>query len=313
VAPDDSGTLFSDQHDCHFGHLRLSIIDLSPAGHQPMSDSSNRYYITFNGEIYNYLDLIKYLEKLYGRIKWKSASDTEVLIEGFAREGIPFLDKLNGIFSLSIYDTEKRNMYVLRDPLGIKPLFIYKNNSSVLFCSELKGLLSLPDLKKNIRIQSLADQLAFMYVPEPHTMYKEIQKVDPGVCFTYHMGNLVNSTSLFSRLNKPISFSSEAEILESFYNNFSSAVRKQLISDVPVSVMLSGGLDSSAVVYEIINAGAKVQDAYTISISSKDSNYDKQSDDLYYAKIIAQQMGLNLNIIEANADFTSLLPNIISL
>ena len=168
--PDDSGIFVSETGDCHLGHVRLSIIDLTAAGHQPMEDASERYIISYNGEAYNYLSLRKELENTHGRINWKSTTDTEVILEGFAREGLDFLSKLNGIFAIAIYDKKDRNLFVLRDPVGIKPMYCTEQQGSVFFCSELKGLLELPNLQRTISRQSMVDQLAFMSVPEPYTM-----------------------------------------------------------------------------------------------------------------------------------------------
>ena len=131
--PDDLGTFISDSGDCILGHVRLSILDLSKSGHQPMMDAKKRFIISYNGEVYNHNDLKLQLEKKYGKIEWSSKTDTEVIIEGFSREGISFLDKLNGVFALVIYDTIKQLSYVLRDPLGIKPIFIIEQLGAVFF------------------------------------------------------------------------------------------------------------------------------------------------------------------------------------
>jgi len=256
--PDDSGEYISSAGDCSLGQVRLSILDLSVAGHQPMADKSGRFVITYNGEVYNYRNLKSSLVKKYGDIDWRSETDTEVIIEGFAREGITFLDKLNGIFSLVIYDKQQRKMYVLRDPIGIKPLFVTTQNGVVYFCSELKGLLAIQDLNRTLRHKSLADQISFMYVPEPYTMYKEFNKVQPGVCFTYQYGSLISSVPLFSHL-VPVdtALSNENEAIEMLQETFSTAVQRQLVSDVPVSLFLSGGLDSSAIAISLPNSPAQ--------------------------------------------------------
>jgi len=308
--PDDVGVFVSEEGDCHLGHVRLSIIDLSPAGHQPMFDTSGRYVISYNGEVYNFFDLKRELEDAHDGIQWRSTSDTEVIIEGFAREGPSFFSKLNGIFALALYDKQERLLYVLRDPIGIKPLLFTEQKGALFFCSELKGLICVPGLKRTLRQQSLAEQLAFMYVPEPHTLFEEFLKVEPGALHTYREGRLISSIRLFDHLYKRIPFSSEKDVIEAFYDAFCSSVRRQLISDVPVSLMLSGGLDSSAVAYEIDKAGGDIRDAYTISFSQEDRNYDQQSDDLHFARIMAERLGLNLRTIPAKADFASLLPEL---
>jgi asparagine synthase (glutamine-hydrolysing) len=308
--PDDSGRFVSDRGDCHLGHVRLSILDLSASGHQPMSDASGRYVISYNGEIYNYNDLRVGLVQKHGPIAWRSGTDTEVVIEGFAREGIGFLGRLNGIFTLAIYDAIEHLLHVLRDPLGIKPLFTTEQSGGAYFCSELKGLLAFPELARTLRQESLADQLAFMYVPEPHTLYKEFCKVEPGICFSYREGQQVATKPLFARLHDPLDLSSERQATNCLRTEFTAAVKRQLIADVPVSLFLSGGLDSSAVALEAIRGGANIKDAYTIAFSSEDRKVDTQSNDLHYAQVIAKQLGLELRVIEARDDFMTLLPKL---
>lgn len=275
-----------------------------------MMDASSRFVISYNGEVYNYRDLQDDLVRRHGPIAWRSGSDTEVIVEGFAREGVSFLNCLNGIFALAIYDARERLLHVVRDPLGVKPLFITEQTQGVFFCSELKGLLALPDLRRTLRQESLADQLAFMYVPEPHTLYREFRKVEPGVCFSYRDGAQVAAQALFSHLGDPLDLSSEKEAIERLRAVFAAAVRRQLVADVPVSLFLSGGLDSSAVAQQAVRSGANLKDAYTIAFSDADRARDGQSDDLHYASLMARQLGLELRVIRATEDFIALLPEL---
>lgn len=308
--PDDRGSHVSAGGDAALGQNRLSIIDLSCAGHQPMWDHSRRYVISYNGETYNFAALRAELEARHGAIPWTGTSDTEVVIEGFAREGIPFLDKLNGIFALAIYDTAEQVMHVLRDPLGIKPLIATEQHGGIFFCSELKGLLALPALQRTLRRESLAEQLAFMYVPEPHTLYREFHKVEPGVCFTYRAGKLLARTPLFAWLDDAPPIAGEAEAIDALRHAFAAAVDRQVVADVPVSLFLSGGLDSSAVADQAVRSGASIHDAYTIAFSDADRSLDAQSDDLHYARIMADRLGIDLKVIEADSDFLSMLPDL---
>ena len=309
--PDDLGTYCSDEGDGQLGQVRLSIIDLTSAGHQPMVDSSGRFIIVYNGEIYNFKILKKNLEIKYGKINWKSTTDTEVILEGFAREGPEFLSKMNGIFALVIYDKKEKSFHVLRDPIGIKPLYYTNQKGAVFFGSELKALLAFRHLSRTLRMQSLLDQLLFMYVPEPYTMYQEFFKIDPGMYYVFRKGKNILKTKLFSKLEDPIIFSREADMIDCFRDTFSSAVSSQLISDVPISLLLSGGLDSSSIAYEAVKSGGNIKSAYTISFSKEDSHYDKQSDDLFYAKKIAKKLNLNLQVIKAESELLSLLPEMI--
>jgi len=309
--PDDRGEFISENADVYLGQTRLSIIDLSEAGHQPMRDGSGRYVMSYNGEVYNFQLLKIELESKFGTINWKSTSDSEVILEGFAREGYHFLSKLNGIFAIAIYDQNEKTLHVVRDPIGIKPLYFTEQNGAVFFCSELKGLLSIPSLKKSIRMESLSEQLAFMYVPEPFTMFEEFTKVKPGVYYSYKEGKLQKSESIFGFLQSKLNDSSELEITKDLYQKLTQSVKRQVIADVPISLFLSGGLDSSSIAHAAVTEGAKIKTAYTISFSKEDSKYDSQSPDILYASKMAEILNLELRVIKANPNFLSMLPELI--
>ena len=310
--PDDRGSFLSPERDCFLGSVRLAIQDLSPAGHMPIKDSSGRFAIAYNGEVYNFPGLKAELERRHGSIPWRSNGDTEVIIEGVAREGLAFLSKLNGIFALAIYDAAEKVMHLLRDPLGIKPLFITEQQGGVFFCSELKGLLALPSLKRTMRPDALAEQLAFMYIPEPLTPFEEFRKVEPGVCFTYARGKLVSQRAMFQHLDDRPQFASDEEAIVALRETLAAAVKRQLISDAPVSLFLSGGLDSSAVARFVVDAGAEVNTAYTISFTQSDRKLDEQGDDLGYARMMAERLGLSLTVIEADKSFLTRLPEMMA-
>jgi len=309
--PDSNDFFMSDDQSTFLAHVRLSILDISENGRQPMFDSSNRYVIVYNGEVYNFQELKIYIEKKYSFFKWTSHSDTEVIIEGFAREGHSFLEKMNGFFSIVIYDLLDNLTYVLRDPLGIKPLFVIESNGLTAFGSELKALLKIPGINLSLRLQSFYEQLSFMFIPEPFTYFNQIRKLEPGIFFTYQNGVLLRQVSLFDNVlqkSKAFKTKGENEIIEIFNETFFAAVKRQLVSDVPVSIMLSGGLDSSAVAKVAVDAGANIKDAYTISVSNDDNRLDMQENDFFHAKKMADILGLNLVEIRANKNFLTLLP-----
>lgn len=308
--PDDQGMFMSDSGDCELGHTRLSIRDLSDFGHQPMSDQSERYTLVYNGEIYNHESLRCELERKHGSIFWRSSSDTEVILEGFVREGTDFLGKLNGIFAIAIYDGQLRRLYVLRDPLGVKPLYCLQQNGAQIFASEVKAIRQMDGVLTTLRKQSLADVLSLMYVPEPYTMFNEIRKLAPGVCYQFESGDLIGEAFLFPDLSGDPIHENESHVIELFKQTFSDAVKRQLIADVPVSLFLSGGLDSSAVAVETIRAGGNVKDAYTIHTPPNNMQLDQQSDDLSYAKLIAKQFGLDLKVVETTPNMLDLLPSL---
>jgi asparagine synthase (glutamine-hydrolysing) len=309
--PDDSGEFIATGKDTYLGQTRLSILDLSAAGHQPMFDKTGRYVMSYNGEVYNYQELKLELEQAYGSIQWRSNSDSEVIIEGFARMGYKFFSKLNGIFAIAIYDNVDNFLHVIRDPLGIKPLYYTKQKGTYVFSSEMKGLLAVVSFERSIRQESLSEQLAFMYVPEPNTMYNEFFKVEPGVYNVYKKGELVSSEYGFDFLHTELGGLNERDVAKKLYNTLMQSVERQLISDVPISLFLSGGLDSSAIAYAAVNSGANVKSAYTISYSKQDTKYDLQSPDVFYASKMAKILNLDLRVIEADPDFLSMLPSII--
>jgi asparagine synthase (glutamine-hydrolysing) len=276
-----------------------------------MADASGRYVLCYNGEVYNFRELRAYLERRHGPVSWRGSSDSEVIVEGFARDGVAFLDRLNGMFALVLYDVQERLMYLLRDPIGIKPLFVTEQLGSVYLCSEIKGLLALPGLRFDLRTSALREQLSFMYVPEPHTPYQQIHKLEPGVCMIYREGRLVSCQRLFGHLLPGAQLRSEDEAVDALRAAFDAAVRRQMMGDVPVSMFLSGGLDSSAVALHAVNAGTVLKDAYTIAFHQDDRWHDAQSDDLHYARIIARRLGIELKVITAERDFLGLLPDLV--
>lgn len=310
--PDDSGTFASRDRAVFLGHARLSIVDLSSAGHQPMADASGRYVLSYNGEIYNFQELRADLEARHGAIAWRGGSDSEVIIEGVARDGLDFLERLNGIFALAIYDHATRELHLLRDPLGIKPLVLTRQMGGLYAASEMKALLAIDGIGHTLRRGALYEQLSFMYVPEPYTMFNEFTKLAPGLLCTYVDGQQTSERRMFAGLaSADRLITDEAEAIAALDQAFDAAVRRQLVADVPVSLFLSGGLDSTAVAHKTVAAGAKVHDAYTIAFSAADMALDAQSDDLRYARMMADRLSLHLKVIHASSDFLALLPDIV--
>ena len=309
--PDDSGNIILDNGCVGLGHVRLSIIDTTQAGHQPMSSSCGRYIIVFNGEIYNYKELKHYISLKYNFTSWQSSTDTEVVLEGYAFEGEKFIEKLNGVFAIAIYDIQLSHLFVVRDIVGVKPLYYIEKNNTFYFASELKSLLKL-NLEQSLRIESLQEQLQFMYVPEPYTMFQNYFKFTPGEYRVYEKGKLIKNGFLDSSYHHiDYCFKSEEEYVEQLDCLLNSAVEKQLMSDVPVSLFLSGGLDSSLISAIALKNGTCIKEAYTISCSDEDRKYDQYGNDLFYANKIAKELGLNLNIIKARSNMLEMLPEVV--
>jgi asparagine synthase (glutamine-hydrolysing) len=310
--PDGSNIFVSPKGETKMGHVRLAILDLTEHGAQPMSDISQRFTICFNGQIYNYLELLYELESKYGIINWKSKTDTEIILEGFSREGYHFFTKLNGIFVILIYDNQTEELHILRDPIGVKPLYYSEQNGAVYCSSELKGICAFDNINTTINQTSLFNQLQFTYVPEPNTMYQEISKIEKGTYCILKNGKFLIRKKIFQTNNFITQLQTESNYIENFRSTFSSAVRRQLQSDVPISILLSGGIDSASVLSQIQNFNPNlINHAYTISYHKNDHYYDRQSSDLKFAKILASKYGINLKVIEADSNYLSILPKLI--
>lgn len=265
--PDDRGTFIDSR--IALGHARLSIIDIQ-GGRQPMSFGP--YKIIFNGEIYNYIELRRDLEA-QGR-RFSTNSDTEVILQQFAAEGIDGFNKLNGMFAFALWDSDKAELILSRDRMGEKPLFYAIRGSDIIFASELKALLKYPGINRSGNLNSVSKYLTFGYVPAPHTIYKYIHKLEAGQYLVF------NSSGMKRRMywdiplqDEPISTLTMQESEEQILALLQASVRQRLRSDVPVGIFLSGGIDSSA----ITAMAAKESPATlsTFSIGFEESTYDE--------------------------------------
>lgn len=292
--PDDEGVYTSEQTagqgqkvTVGLGHKRLSIIDLSAAGHQPMSNEDGSVWITYNGEIYNFKEQRAELQAK-GHA-FKSHTDTEVILHLYEEEGPKCVHRLNGMFSFGIWDEKRARLWLCRDRIGIKPLVYYWDGKHFVFASEIKSLLSNPFIPRELDYDALLLYLAFSYVPAPYTIFRGIRKLEPGHSLILEKGGLqiekywdvpqepdLNASSL--------SFYSQEEIIKkSLYEYLSEAVRKRMIADVPLGAFLSGGIDSSIIVGLMArHASSPVK---TFSIGFKD---DKLFDETHYAREAAK-------------------------
>lgn len=251
--PDADGFYFSDNDKVGLGHRRLSVIDLSVAANQPMFSADNRYCIIFNGEIYNFKEL---KESLADKgVSLKTNSDTEVILELFAQQGTACFAKMNGMFAVAIFDTQKKILTLSRDHAGIKPLFYYADDTTFIFASELKAIKAMMQNKLSINKTAIPYFLHLGFIPQPLTIYKDTYKF-PSASYVQLA---VNSTS-FQTINQHIQpfwklqdcitgekISDEAIAKETLHELLIDSVKKQLISDVPIGTFLSGGVDSSLV------------------------------------------------------------------
>jgi asparagine synthase (glutamine-hydrolysing) len=247
--PDDSGFFFDERVGIGLGHRRLSVIDLSEAGRQPMSSEDGKVQIIYNGEVYNFREIRETLERSGHR--FKSTSDTEVILKAYLQWGIECLQRFVGMFSLAIWDSCKQELYLARDRLGIKPLFYYFKDGTLLFASELKGLIAFKSFEKEIDPDSIPLFLHYQYVPAPKTVFRHTFKLLPGHYLVFN-GKDLNSDRYWTSPDQPQSDlstdSDEEELLSQLDELLTDAVSLRLISDVPLGALLSGGIDSSMVV-----------------------------------------------------------------
>lgn len=246
--PDGEGEIIQNSRELWIGlgHKRLSIIDLSSAAKQPMSNEDGTIWITYNGEIYNFRELRTELE---GRgHHFKSNSDTEVIIHLYEEMGTRCLERLKGMFAFAIWDHGEETLFLARDRLGKKPLHYALYDGGIVFASEIKALLKAPKVGREIDLSSLNKYLTYEYVPAPNTIFKSIKKIRPGHYLLYKNGEIKEEKYWdVPLLDYPIGYKTEVEYVEELREILERAVRLRLVADVPVGVFLSGGIDSSLV------------------------------------------------------------------
>jgi asparagine synthase (glutamine-hydrolysing) len=295
--PDDHGVWVDAEGGIVLGHRRLSIIDLSAAGHQPMLSTSGRYILAYNGEIYNYAALRAEIETTGAAPEWRGHSDTEVLLAGIELWGLKVtLQRAKGMLALSLWDRQTRTLSLSRDRIGEKPVYYGWQGSGAdrvfLFGSELKALKQHPDFQPEIDHGALTLFLRHNYVPAPYSIYKGISKLEPGTILTVSLErpepqiesfwNLIN----IARSGQKKKFSGTAnEAVDTLSNLALQAVDRQMVSDVPIGAFLSGGIDSSTIVALMQSQSAKPVKTFTIGFDEEAYNEAK------HAKAVATHLG----------------------
>ncbi len=269
--PDDKGIYLSKDSCLGLGHRRLSIIDLTETGHQPMCNEKEDVWIVFNGEIYNFQEIRKELQK--EGYKFKGRSDTEVILHSYEQWGEECLQRFNGMFAFAIWDEKKRMFFIARDRVGIKPLYYYFKNGNFAFASELKSLLKYPLFEKELSKKSLYYYLLFQYVPTPYSIFENTWKLPPGHYLTLKEGKEVEVKKYWDVLEKRkgVKNKNTQEYVEELENLIQNSVKYRLISDVPVGAFLSGGTDSSLIVASMTQLADKVE-TFTIGFDEKRYN-----------------------------------------
>ena len=287
------------------GHQRLSIIDLSENGAQPMWSADERYVIIFNGEIYNHQDFRPELEQHY---KFRSSSDTETILYGYIFYGKSFFSRLNGIFALTIFDIQTKELIIVRDQFGIKPLYYYHKDNTLLFGSEIKAFTVIPSFDRSLDYTAFVNYLNFLWSPGEKTPFTFVKKLLPGHLMQLNIENpaLITIEQYYEiPFLGQYSNKSEEELIDELDDLLFKAVKRQLLSDVPVGFFLSGGLDSSAVVAMAKKAmpNARLK-CYTIDTGSDGNDADGFTNDLPYAQKVAKYLDVDLEIIKITPDIT---------
>lgn len=284
--PDDQGAWTDATAGVALAQARLSVIDLSAAGHQPMASASGRYVIVYNGEVYNAEELRRDLDG----IDWRGHSDTEVILEGCARWGVAAtVEKLIGMFAFALWDRETRTLVLVRDRFGIKPLYWGEVGGKFMFGSELKALMALDGFTRDIDRNALASYMRFNYVPAPHSIFSGVNKLQPGHMLTWAEGRADIEAYWSLRdvaargLADPFDVG-DGEAVDELDRLVRDAVRRRMVADVPVGAFLSGGIDSSTVVAAM--QAESVGPVHTYSIGMGEPGYNEAE----HAKAIAAHL-----------------------
>ncbi len=288
--PDSAGVWVSHDRRVGLGHRRLSIIDLSDSASQPMSNEDDRIWISFNGEIYNHQQIRRELEEL-GVHNWKTShSDTEMIVHAFETWGIECIEKFRGMFAIALWDGRKEEMWLIRDRVGIKPIYYSNYNGRLVFASEIKALFADPNQKKEINEEALFNFLGFLTAPAPDTLFKGISKIPAGSWLRIKLNGEIKEYKYWDPLDyaKPLPLKSEEDICALLLSELREAVELRKVGDVPVGVFLSGGIDSSAnAALFSEGAGTPVK---TFSIAYK-GDYKSYPSELKYARQMAKLVG----------------------
>ena len=306
--PDDEG-VWSDG-TCGLAHARLAVIDLSPAGHQPMGSEDGRIWVSFNGEIYNFRDLRRELEGLGYR--FRSQSDTEVLIHGYAAWGADMIDRLRGMFALALWDRADRSLLLVRDRFGKKPMYWARVGDALVFGSEIKAILAWPGVDRTPDRAAIDDYLSLQYVPAPRTAFAGVRKLPAAHRMIVRAGpdgglELGEATRYWElpRPDAPRNPAPARQLEGELVERLTEAVRLRLISDVPLGAFLSGGVDSSAIVAMMARLGTAPVKTFSIGFP------DKAFDETRYARMVAERYQTDHEELIVEPDAAKVIPRLI--
>jgi asparagine synthase (glutamine-hydrolysing) len=321
--PDDTGMVFFEGHrsveikresdggmehdgfEVGLGHRRLSIIDLSAAGHQPMTNEDGSIWIVFNGEIYNFQDLKLELEKK-GHV-FRSMSDTEAILHAYEEWDVDCLKRFRGMFAFGIWDSKRQRLFLARDRLGEKPLVYFHKEGHFAFASEIKSILQVPGIEKQVNIYALHDYLTLQYVPSPETIFVGIRKLPPAhYLLLDSSGNMKIERYWNLRFNSTFKQNvKEPELCEMIRHELEECVKIRLISDVPLGAFLSGGIDSSIVVGLMAKLSGSPVKTFSIGFEEKDF------DELSYARLAAEHFATDHHEFVVKPNAIEILPKLV--
>jgi asparagine synthase (glutamine-hydrolysing) len=309
--PDDSGVgMWPDEPvPVSLGHRRLSIIDLSAAGHQPMANEDGSVWTVFNGEIYNFPALRTELVAA-GHV-FRSETDTEVLVHGYEEWGLDLVGRLNGIFAFALWDRRRSQLHLVRDRYGVKPLYYARAGEQVLFASEIKSLLCSPEVSRELRPEALLAYLQFRYCPEPLSLFQHVAQVPPGHILTLGSGEPVSRAYYALRFPDRFADGSVKTLAGELRERLTAAVERQMISDVPVGLFLSGGVDSGGLLAMARSHKRDALKTFTIAFRREDQEATGEPGDVEYARELATQFGTDHQEIVLEPRIVDVLPNVI--
>lgn len=301
--PDDEGQHIDGA--CGIAMRRLSIIDLA-GGHQPLSNSDGTTWLVCNGEIYNYRELRAELQARGAR--FKTGSDSEVLLHGYDAEGDDFILRLNGMFDFALWDARRRRLLIGRDRIGVKPLYVAQSRDRLAFATEAKALLTLPGMAPRLNRSVLPDYLHLGYVAAPHSLFEGIRKLPPATLLSVQDGQ-VREWRYWRMSGQVDTAPTEAQWVERIRSGIDQAVHRQMVSDVPIGAFLSGGVDSSAVVAAM--ARHSDQPIRTYAIGFEGGAAEQLYNELPYARQVSQLFGTEHHEIVVKPDVVGLLPRLL--
>ena len=312
---DDEGVWISEPIDdanrrACLGHRRLAIIDPSPAGHEPMLAADGRFVLTFNGEIYNYRELREQLRPLGHQ--FKTDSDAEVLLAAISEWSWDCLTRLNGMFAFAVWDNRERTLTLVRDHVGIKPLYYAKASDEFVFGSEIKALLASELITPAINPEALHQFLTFLWAPDPNTLFEGVKTVPPGHYLQFKNGNLKLTQWWDASFDRIDDHRSDRWWQEQVLETLDRVVKIEMISDVPLGSFLSGGIDSSGIVamMDRHSNGHQIS-TYTAGMTSEDLRYDIIPDDVRWARRVNEQLQTAYHEIMLQPAVAELLPKLV--